>query len=54
MAATAKIIDLNEVRRQRQMTAEPPVPMHAVVPRTWIAVWFFVPVWVGNAWPMHR
>ena len=53
MAATAEIIDLNEIRRQRQTTAQPEAPMCAVVPGTWVAVWFFVPVWVGNAWPMN-
>ena len=53
MAATAEIIDLNEIRRQRQTTAQPVMPMPAVVPGTWVAVWFFVPVWVGNAWPMN-
>jgi hypothetical protein len=54
MAATAEIIDLTEVRRQRQRAAQPVAPMPAIVPGTWVAVWFFVPVWVGNAWPMNR
>jgi len=54
MVATAEIIDLNEVRRRRQMAAQPEAPVHAVVPGTWVAVWLFVPVWVGNAWPMSR
>ena len=54
MAATAEIIDLTEIRLQRQRTAQPVAPMPAVVPGTWVAVWFFVPVWVGNAWPMNR
>jgi hypothetical protein len=54
MAETAQIIDLNEVRRRRQEAAQPVVPMPTVVPGTWIAVWFFVPVWVGTAWPINR
>jgi hypothetical protein len=54
MAATAEIIDLNEVRRRRQGTAQPVAPMPTVVRGSWVAVWFFVPVWVGNAWPMNR
>ncbi len=54
MAATAEIIDLNEVRRQRQVLTQPVAPMPTVVPGTWVAVWFFVPVWVGNAWLMNR
>ncbi|KLK93807.1 hypothetical protein AA309_07270 [Microvirga vignae] len=54
MAATAEIIDLNEFRRRRQMATQSMAPMPAVVPGTWVAVWFFVPVWVGNAWPMNR
>jgi hypothetical protein len=54
MAATAEIIDLNEVRHRRQMAAQPVVTTPAVVPGTWVAVWFFMPVWVGNAWPMNR
>ena len=54
MAATAEIIDLNAIRRQRQTTAQSVIPMPAVVSGIWVAVWFFVPVWVGNAWPMNR
>ncbi|HTR18268.1 MAG TPA: hypothetical protein VMI52_14725 [Acetobacteraceae bacterium] len=45
MAATAEVIDLNEVRRRRQATAPKACPETAAMPMAWVPVWFFVPVW---------
>jgi hypothetical protein len=51
MAASAKVIDLSEVRRQRAVArgtaAEPMRPMPMLMP--WTPVWVFVPFWMFGA-----
>jgi len=46
MAQAAKIVDLAEVRRQRQRIAPPaPCSEAAAPPVIWVPVWMMVPVW---------
>jgi hypothetical protein len=52
MAASAQVIDLGEVRRQRALRATcaaTPMPVPTMpLPMAWVPVWFFMPVWLSG------
>jgi|GEM_PF-3318825 hypothetical protein len=50
MAASAQVIDLGEVRKQRALRAVAcrTMPMQQPVPMAWVPIWFFMPLWVSG------
>jgi hypothetical protein len=44
-AQGARVIDLEEYRRRREVRSEQPAPMLPVPPIVWVPVWMWVPFW---------